>query len=63
MLEPLVAHEEFLAALKCRQMRCEKIEPLKNAPSSLTSALISANLSLKEIARLNEVLGRAFKLI
>jgi hypothetical protein len=57
MLEPLVAHEEFLAALKCRQMRCEKIELLKNAPSSLTSALISANLSLKEIARLNEVLG------
>ncbi|AIW21121.1 sce7726 family protein [Vibrio coralliilyticus] len=56
-LDPLVAHEEFLAALKCRQMRCEKIELLKNAPSSLTSALISANLSLKEIARLNEVLG------
>lgn len=56
-LSPLIAHEEFLSALKSRQMRCEKIELLKNAPSSLTSALISANLSLKEMARLNEVLG------
>ena len=56
-LEPLVAHAEFLAALKSREMRCEKIELLKNAPSSLTSALISANLSLKEMARLNEVFG------
>ncbi|WP_051845776.1 sce7726 family protein [Vibrio parahaemolyticus] len=56
-LAPDVAHQEFLAALKSRQMRCEKIELLKNAPSSLTSVLISANLSLKEMARLNEVLG------
>lgn len=53
------AHKEFLLALKSRQPRLEKIDLLKVAPPSLTSALLSANLTVREMNTLNGVFREA----
>ncbi len=50
------AHEEFKNALKSRRFREEQIELLKAAPSALTSALLSIELTRKEVSSLDELL-------
>ncbi|EGR0546431.1 sce7726 family protein [Vibrio cholerae] len=55
-LDKSQAHKEFLFALKSRQIRNEQIQLIKDAPPALISALLSVELSLKEISMLNQVL-------
>ncbi|EJK2113406.1 hypothetical protein BOO29_03035 [Vibrio navarrensis] len=55
-LDKKQAHEEFLLALKSRQIKDEQVKLIKEAPPALVSALLSVNLSLKEISTLNQVL-------
>ncbi|HCZ9713848.1 TPA: sce7726 family protein [Vibrio parahaemolyticus] len=55
-LDKSQAHKEFLLALKSRQIKHEQIQLIKEAPPALISALLSVNLSLKEISTLNQVL-------
>lgn len=50
------AHSEFVKALKSRRVRDEQIELLKEAPPALTSALLSLDMSLKEVMLLNRKL-------
>ncbi|STQ77005.1 sce7726 family protein [Grimontia hollisae] len=62
-LDSEVVHREFLNALRSRRLRDEKLELVKSAPPSLTSALLSANLNLREVEALRSVFDGGRKTI